>query len=86
MPDKSLARSLILIYTFHREKGGVDAERAERERWITRERQKIMDSVNGRFQWNFVVFCLQWATCFNELVPGNHSLKQTDLCLTSDYY
>ena len=21
----------------------------------------------------------------NELVPGNHSLKQTDLCLTSDY-
>lgn len=29
------------------EKGGVDAERAERERWITRERQKIMDSVNA---------------------------------------
>lgn len=29
------------------EKGGVEAERAERERWITREQQKIMDSVNA---------------------------------------
>lgn len=29
------------------EKGGVEAERAERERWITRERKKIMDSVHG---------------------------------------
>lgn len=31
-----------------REKGGVEAEREERERWITREQQKIMDSVNGK--------------------------------------
>ncbi|XP_020602200.1 dynein assembly factor 1, axonemal-like [Orbicella faveolata] len=30
------------------EKGGVEAEREERERWITREQQKIMDSVNGK--------------------------------------
>jgi len=29
------------------EKGGVEAEREERERWITREQQKIMDSVNA---------------------------------------
>lgn len=29
------------------EKGGVEAERAERERWITRERKKIMDSVHA---------------------------------------
>lgn len=25
----------------------MEAERAERERWITREQQKIMESVNG---------------------------------------
>ena len=31
-----------------REKGGMEAERAERERWITREQQKIMESVNGK--------------------------------------
>ena len=31
-----------------REKGGVEAEREERERWITREQQKIMDSFNGK--------------------------------------
>ena len=35
------------LYIF-REKGGVEAERAERERWITREQQKIMESVNGK--------------------------------------
>ncbi|XP_022803608.1 dynein assembly factor 1, axonemal-like [Stylophora pistillata] len=29
------------------EKGGVEAERQERERWITREQQKIMDSFNA---------------------------------------
>lgn len=29
-----------------RERGGADEERAERERWQNRERQKIMDSVN----------------------------------------
>lgn len=29
------------------EKGGVEAEREERERWITREQQKIMDSFNA---------------------------------------
>ena len=26
----------------------MEAEREERERWITREQQKIMDSVNGK--------------------------------------
>ena len=31
-----------------REMGGVEAERKEREKWITREQQKIMDSVNGK--------------------------------------
>ena len=31
-----------------REKGGVEAERKERERWITREQQKIMESFNGK--------------------------------------
>lgn len=36
------------MYLNSREKGGVEAEREERERWITREQQKIMDSVNGK--------------------------------------
>ena len=38
----------LLMYLNSREKGGVEAEREERERWITREQQKIMDSVNGK--------------------------------------
>lgn len=33
---------------FNRSKGGVEAERLERERWIDRERQKIMESVNRK--------------------------------------
>ena len=34
----------------------MEAEREERERWITREQQKIMESVNGKVVWNFVIF------------------------------
>lgn len=33
-----------------RERGGVAEEHAERKRWIDRERQKIMDSVNGNIK------------------------------------
>lgn len=32
---------------FIRERGGREAEREERDRWINKERQKIMDSVHG---------------------------------------
>ena len=32
---------------FIRERGGREAEREERDRWINKERQKIMDSVQG---------------------------------------
>ena len=39
-----------------RAEGGVAAEKAERERWIAKEQQKIMDSVNGK--WQFVDYCL----------------------------
>ena len=35
----------------------MEAERAERERWITREQQKIMENVNGEAKWNFFFFC-----------------------------
>ena len=38
----------LLMSLNSREKGGGEAEREERERWITREQQKIMDSVNGK--------------------------------------
>ena len=31
----------------HRERGGVEAEKEERQLWVSRERKKIMDSVNG---------------------------------------
>ena len=31
-----------------RAKGGVEAEREERQKWVNKERQKIQDSVNGR--------------------------------------
>lgn len=31
---------------FHRAVGGVEAERAERERWINKEQQRIMDSID----------------------------------------
>jgi hypothetical protein len=33
-----------------RERGGIDAEKEERELWLSRERRKIMDSVNGMSQ------------------------------------
>ena len=36
--------SLLLLY---RQRGGVEEERAERQRWQDEERKKIMDSVNG---------------------------------------
>ena len=31
-----------------RERGGIEAEKEERQLWVSRERKKIMDSVNGR--------------------------------------
>ena len=31
-----------------RAKGGVEAEREERQRWVDKERQKIQTSLNGR--------------------------------------
>lgn len=37
------------IYSFIRQRGGITEENAERKRWIDRERQKIMDSVNGSY-------------------------------------
>ena len=33
---------------YKRALGGREAERAERDRWINKERQKIMDSVHGK--------------------------------------
>ena len=38
------------IPLFFRGRGGVEAEREERERWIDHERRKIQDSVKGQGQ------------------------------------
>jgi len=34
-------------YLSGRAVGGLEAEKQERENWVNRERQRIMDSVNG---------------------------------------
>ena len=41
------------FYTFvlSRSEGGVEAERKERDRWISQDRQRIQDSVNGQYEW-----------------------------------
>ena len=36
----------------------MEAEREERERWITREQQKIMDSVNGKLNSSLHLFAV----------------------------
>ena len=53
------------MYLNSREKGGVEAEREERERWITREQQKIMDSVNGKLivRLHCLIFVVFNGTC-----------------------
>lgn len=36
------------LFTIFRGRGGVEAEREERERWIDHERRKIQESVKGK--------------------------------------
>ena len=44
-------------HTF-RHVGGVEAERAERQRWVDMEHKKIMDSIRGRpYQWGQCSVC-----------------------------
>lgn len=40
--------NIYLFCLLFRAQGGVEAEREERERWITRERQKIEASIDGK--------------------------------------
>ena len=46
-----ILNSMLHIYMFcyNRAVGGVQAEREERDRWITKERKRIQDSVDGMY-------------------------------------
>ena len=39
----------IYMLCYYRAVGGVQAEREERDRWITKERKRIQDSVDGMY-------------------------------------
>lgn len=48
---KTLAKhNLTIVYCIYvcRQRGGIAEEQAERQRWIDREQQRIMESVNGK--------------------------------------
>ena len=53
--SRSIACSDQLFDLVLRERGGVEAEKEERQLWVSRERKKIMDSVNGN-----ILYCYIW--------------------------
>ena len=57
---------ILSICLLDRAQGGLEAEKAERDRWATHERKKITDSVDGEFSYKIVlcdfVFVLSYST------------------------
>ena len=47
----------LFLKFYFREKGGREAEQAERQRWNQREHQRILDSVKGT---NYILFITKY--------------------------
>ena len=56
--DRCISLSYLIIF---RAEGGLEAEKAERERWLTKERKKLTDSVDCKLSYLYYYFSnLNW--------------------------
>lgn len=62
-----------------RRRGGIEEERAERQRWNQREQQKIMDSVRGKWKDSSGIFA--FAYCSISLYTGLANIRRRAIAL-----